>query len=620
MSRLLLRYLAYLGPDKKNASINLEPGLNVICGASETGKSFLVESLDFMLGGRELPRDIPERAGYDRLRLLIESAGWPSLGLERSIEGGHFFAYEEELRDGNPAAEATVLREQHSGARQDTLSHALLERLGLTDKRLRRNRSGETRSVSIRDLIRLSVVTEEEIQRRGSPLLSGQWVQGTLEYAAFKLLLTGTDDSALVSASEVAGKADAVSGKIEILEQMIEELQHEIQEEGLDEAELQDQLSKLTNSIDEQNRALDAVQAILDELLEKRSAAVTDIERLRARKLEIEELTNRFGLLNEHYNTDLKRLEAIQESGSLFVHLERKDCPLCGATPSDQHLGADCDGNTEKIVSASTAEMEKIGWLKRELRDTVASLEHEKEQIKGRLPQYENANREFEKKLSEIVKPAVSTERASYNELVSKRAEVASALSKFTRVQRLFAQKKELEGGDTDSDGPTTETRTMIPKLTLDQFSQTVERILAEWHFPNASRVFFDESKKDFQIAGKDRGSTGKGLRAITHAAVNVGLLEFCLEHDLPHPGFVVLDSPLLAYWKPEGQEDDLRGTDLKEKFYQYLLGLKAHAQVIIIENEHPPDFVQKEGNVIVFTKNPHQGRYGFFPIPETGS
>ena len=70
---------------------------------------------------------------------------------------------------------------------------------------------------------------------------------------------------------------------------------------------------------------------------------------------------------------------------------------------------------------------------------------------------------------------------------------------------------------------------------------------------------------------------------------------------------------PLLAYWKPEGDDDDLRGTDLKEMFYRYLLGLSKDSQVIIVENEHPPDFVSAEGNVIVFTKNPHQGRYGFF-------
>ena len=101
--------------------------------------------------------------------------------------------------------------------------------------------------------------------------------------------------------------------------------------------------------------------------------------------------------------------------------------------------------------------------------------------------------------------------------------------------------------------------------------------------------------KEICRFQGKERGSTGKGLRAITHAAVSVGIMEFCLERELPHPGFLVIDSPLLAYWKPEGEEDDLSGTDLKERFYQYLLGMRPNTQVIVVENEHPPGFGLRE-------------------------
>lgn len=50
---------------------------------------------------------------------------------------------------------------------------------------------------------------------------------------------------------------------------------------------------------------------------------------------------------------------------------------------------------------------------------------------------------------------------------------------------------------------------------------------------------FFDKVASDFVIDGKPRGSRGKGLRAITHAAVSVALLEFCQEEELPHPGFL---------------------------------------------------------------------------------
>ena len=48
-----------------------------------------------------------------------------------------------------------------------------------------------------------------------------------------------------------------------------------------------------------------------------------------------------------------------------------------------------------------------------------------------------------------------------------------------------------------------------------------------------------------------------------------IGLMEFCLERNLPHPNFVVLDSPLLAYWKPEGDDDDLRGTQRRPNHHR---------------------------------------------------
>lgn len=49
---------------------------------------------------------------------------------------------------------------------------------------------------------------------------------------------------------------------------------------------------------------------------------------------------------------------------------------------------------------------------------------------------------------------------------------------------------------------------------------------------------------------------------------VSIALVEFCQENGLSHPGFLVLDSPLLAYYKPEGEDDvALQGTDLKKNF-----------------------------------------------------
>ena len=94
---------------------------------------------------------------------------------------------------------------------------------------------------------------------------------------------------------------------------------------------------------------------------------------------------------------------------------------------------------------------------------------------------------------------------------------------------------------------------------------------------------------------------------------MNVALLEYCQEKGLSHPGFVVLDSPLLAYFKPEGPEDlALKGTDLKERFYEYLITHhRAGSQVLIIENQHPPGGLENRLVMNVFTGNPDEGRFG---------
>jgi DNA repair exonuclease SbcCD ATPase subunit len=191
-------------------------------------------------------------------------------------------------------------------------------------------------------------------------------------------------------------------------------------------------------------RRLTQVQGAFNELLERRSHQVQEIRRQRGRLDEIEELTKRFRLLDDHYQTDLKRLGAIYESGSLFVYLERTTCPLCGAAPGDQHLDDDCDGNTEGVVQAASAEMDKIHRLRRELSDTVASLEQERSIIGRQLVEFGAQYRETNRVLSQFAAPAVSAERASYNEIVTKSAEVKSGLEKFGRIERLVTQRAAL--------------------------------------------------------------------------------------------------------------------------------------------------------------------------------
>ncbi|MBJ6720325.1 hypothetical protein I2750_08660 [Bacillus sp. PR5] len=197
--------------------------------------------------------------------------------------------------------------------------------------------------------------------------------------------------------------------------------------------------------------------------------------------------------------------------------------------------------------------------------------------------------------------------------MVEKRASVQKAISLYDRLDKLEQRKKTILEMD-DSPEEKKQVAAGIPDSVSHALSLKIETILKAWNFPGECHVHFDKATSDFVIDGKPRGSRGKGLRAITHTAVTLALLEYCQEHSLPHPGFVVLDSPLLAYFQPEGDEDQaLQGTDLKERFYKYLIQHHgSDSQVIIIENQHPPAVFEKDLTMTVFTRNPAEGRFGF--------
>src|SRR4030081_2813555 len=121
MTTLTLRHLSITGPDKEPAHVTFGHGLNVIYGASETGKSFIIETLDFMLGSSSELRDIPERVGYDRIFLGVEDGDGNMFTLERSASGGQFRRYEG-LHLGVPTnVEAKVLIAKYNPTRRDNL-------------------------------------------------------------------------------------------------------------------------------------------------------------------------------------------------------------------------------------------------------------------------------------------------------------------------------------------------------------------------------------------------------------------------------------------------------------------------------------------------------------------
>src|ERR1035441_2905838 len=142
ISGFQLRRLRVIGKGKDPAEVEFGRGFNVISGASNTGKSYILQCIDFMLGSTKRPKRIKESIGYESVLLEIEDHEGNIHQLERSLSG-HAFLHR--MISGDEVLSEETLAEKHEPNDKATISGFLLELSKAWGLKIRQNESGMTR-------------------------------------------------------------------------------------------------------------------------------------------------------------------------------------------------------------------------------------------------------------------------------------------------------------------------------------------------------------------------------------------------------------------------------------------------------------------------------------------
>lgn len=610
-----IRFICFTGPKKESAEINFGSGLNLIYGLSNTGKSSVLDGIDFMLGKEKPLKELPEHEGYDQIYLGVEFSNSECFTFVRSIEGGDFECFEGLHKNKPQDIKGTILRPKTETKKIKSISSFILERIDLSNKKFKKNAQNALVSLTLRNSLDIAIINEADIQKEASPYISTQYTKITEHKSRLKFILTGVDDSSLLPA-EVEKKALSRAAKIEVLKELIEEqckLSGDITclEDSL--KDLREQDERLSKTIANEGSTLDANEDHYNSLVFSRSNLRKQVELKTERINEISEMFSRFKLLKKQYTSDILRLENITETGVLLEALPTEKCPTCGRKVTDAEVHQSCDEKIKKVVIAATSEKSKIKGLYSELVITMTSLESETELINNQLPDIKEQISFTAQRLS-ILNPELAKQRSRYSDLFTKKSDIYKSVEQHEQLILLTKKKEELEKetprkeSKAKNDGERT-----LPTNALFKLSQSVKDLLHKWNFPNSNDVHFDKETGDFVINGKHRISNGKGHRAITHAAATLGLMKYTSDNELPHIGFTIIDSPLLAYEEPDNEADDLSGTDVNIKFFDSLSNWKSK-QIIVFENKKSiPEKYSSGDQIIEFTKK-NTGRYGFFP------
>jgi hypothetical protein len=587
-----------------NAEVQFREGLNVVSGPSDTGKTFIVQCIDYMLGGKDIPESIPEAAPYETVRLALNVSDDDEVVLERSIRGGDFKLVSPRKADRHLSA-------KHSAGGKDSVSQYLLGLSALTEKKVRKNKQGATREVSFRDLARLILVDEETIISKTSPILTGQYTTGTAESAIFRLLLTGVDDGSLVSSEDPKVTKVKQAGKVEMLELLLNQTKERIVEMQLpgDVKAWQGQLAQIETLFEAAQKELAVEQQNAAQLEGQRRAELNTLRQLESRSGVLKELQRRFALLEEQYLSDLRRLESIAEAGARLGQMNAEHCAVCGAM-AEHHEHQKAESAPEDVAQSCLVEADKIRLLISDLHLTRADNDRQIARLDELSTQAKVRARAVATELAEMLKPRVEVALLRLRESQTSRDAYRRALELNGRVNELQGLLAGLALAVPGKGAELASARVRSDEA--EAFSQEVESLLRSWHFPGLDRVTFSEGDQDIVISGRTRASHGKGVRAIAHAAFNLALLKFCLKGEMPHPGFVLIDSPLVVYREPDTDEGGF-SHDVKDAFYQSIAEDFRSSQVIIFENEDPPSELGANANIIRFTGAPH-GRQGFIP------
>lgn len=605
LSKLSLR-----GKGKEDAEVTFYQGLNLISGASNTGKTFIFECINFMFGGRDVPKKINERKGYDVVLLELRTYNDNIFTLRRNFTDEKMYKYECELKEIAKIAPIEI-KNQHDKEDSDNISSLLLEISNASSyKNVVKNQKGDTVSFSYRDFVHMSMLSEKRIINSISPIYPEDSVYTkTKSQSAFRTIMTGKDDSLYAENKQKNEATPGVKAKLEIVESMIldtrisiEEISRELGEEGFSIDEFEENLSFLENQLKEKNIVLEKHQIEKDKIWR-------DLQENKSEKMILSESIQRFNLLRKNYESDIDRLDFIEEAIFYTEQLEDVKCPICYSSFKPEEVD---------VKEAVLAELEKTRIQLVDLIATISETKVKENTISSKINSMQQRIKEIDQIMEGELQPVLFKFRNKINNVLKLRDNFKMMEFNKDKLEELVKNQEELKS-KVNSKKVKVDFSNDINSNSLNLFSQIVQDILTEWKLEEKIQVKFDEAKKDIVVNERDKEGFGKGYASILNSAFVIGVLEYTIKLGLPHPKVVILDSPLTTYKEKDVQvEKEQKEQKVKEEvknaFFEYLSQYKKEVQFIILDNIEPKKEIIEKINYCRFTRNELIGRFGFIP------
>jgi hypothetical protein len=603
MNRFYIEKLIVSGVGHKATVLDFKPGLNFILGPSNTGKSLVMDCIDYVFGftpKKNRPSKIVDNNyGYERIALhLATDKG--SVILERKIGDSKIT-----VSGTDPTVDHGTYSVGHTAKKN--INAVYLHLLGIDEPHsVRSAETGEkTQELTWRSMLHLFFIRQADVARETSSLLAPGSFGHTASAAVLLYLLTGKDANNLTAAEDPKISAAKKKALIGYIQEKVEEFTK--RREKLEELLSSSNSTNPCISVEQVRKNITELQMQLDLATKESQQIMSEIYEWNGKLSESRTVEHNFAVLRRQYQSDIRRIGFIVDGAASIATVRKKvKCPICGEE-------TECVKDTT-FIDASAAELEKIKRHLSELSDAQRSVEHQQESIIATIRTLEEKKNNIDKLITDQLQPKLS----SFEEALEEQLNLVRLTSELDIIRQNETQYRS-ELFKKESEDATEPSKHNIYKdydyEIIHGFEEKLREILKASKIGGAASARLNMENFDIEIDGfKKSVSMGGGFCGILNTITTLAMSAYLIDLDRPAPGFYAVDSSLTQLSEAEYKE---QSETIKQNFIEYLIAHAYERQVIIVEQTKRMPFVPEESDkdgihVILFTRNRNDGRYGF--------
>jgi hypothetical protein len=615
---------------RKNYTTTFFPGVNIIYGDSDTGKSSILEFVNYLLGSSEieLADEVSSSVRYAVLDITINGS---SFTIKRDIfkPKDRVEVYPcifEECSSYYPKKFASSYSD--TNAPDGFYSDFLLDTLNFPKVKIKVSPSqavSELKRLSFRSLFKFAYLNQDEVGGK-SFLDLGNWVQATSNREVFKYIFNVLDSSITELQAEISEKykeSNRIKNKYDAVSEFLRETDHE-SPESLDAEidQIDSQLELLVAELTAINKSMVSdsdtyreLKAYLSELALLEKSATLKIK-------STSDQVDQYIRLRNDYENDIQKINSIKTSSSRLgeVSTTQAPCPVCDNVVSIADQVSSYQLNSDAMLND---ELKSLSKRKNNLNVLISDLQEQQRTLLKEQAVFKSdilkARDLIDTEAREMITPFL-TQRDTFVQEIAKHQQIRKKLADDLKIrnqqEKIYKSYELLKTSITSLEEQLEKLKQNAPDLDgiLSVLGDHLNAYLKSVKIKNRTNIGIRKSTLAPVVRDRDYYKiTSGGLRTITSIGYMLSLLEYSIDHDINHPRFLMLDTvgkylgkTTKAKYVEEtvASEDSQEGISDPEKYqniYESILATANRAdelgvpcQVILVDNDVPDSFVSR--------------------------